>query len=171
MYKLSKPLLGIVLLFLATASWAQDVTGRYRLDAAQDMGFDDCVWTGSLEWTQTGGNPGSFTGPGSATLISGGGFCSDFSGAANGTITGSTLDFGIAAGPLGTVVFNGTLAMDGSVSGAWAGLGVTGTWSATPVSATAVPTLPIPVLILLAGAMGGIGASRISSVSRTRKRH
>lgn len=159
MPRLGRALVGVFVFLFATGSWAQDVTGRYRLDASQDPGFGDCVWTGTLELVQTGGNPGSFSGPGAVTLVTGVG-CVDFSGTANGTITGATLDFGIGAGALGTVVFNGSLAMDGVITGAWAGLGVTGTWSATPVSATAVPVLPLPALILLLAAIGVTGAVR-----------
>lgn len=162
MLRLCKLTTGIIVLLFTTGSWAQDVTGRYRLDAAQDPGATDCVWTGTLQLTQSGGNPGTFSGPGSVRLVSGSG-CVDFAGTATGTINGSTLDFGIGAGPLGTIIFNGTLAMDGSISGAWAGLGVTGTWSATPVSASSIPVLPIPALLLLITAIAAAGALRLRS--------
>lgn len=142
--------------------WAQDLTGFYRLDAVQDAGQNDCVWSGTLQLTQSGGNPGTFVGSGSALLAVGSAPCADFTGTATGNINGSTLDFGIGVGGLGTVVFNGSVAGDGSLSGSWAGFATfTGTWSATPVDSTPVPVLPWPMLSVLLAVIGGIGALRI----------
>lgn len=68
MLRLSKLIAGIIVLLFAAGSWAQDVTGQYRLNVNQDPGFDDCVWAGTLQLKQTGGNPGSFTGPGEVSV-------------------------------------------------------------------------------------------------------
>lgn len=141
--------IGILLLLALLAPGvlhAQDVTGAYRLTVIQDPGFDDCVWVGDLTLDQSSGNPGPFTGAASLAVQSGP--CVPFTGTSTGSITGPTMTFGIGTGPLGTVVFNGAVTGSGDLAGAWTGLGLTGTWSASRV-ATNVPVMPPIVLGLL----------------------
>ena len=93
MFRKTRRLLALALLFAPIDLLAQDVTGLYSLSATQNPGQNDCTWSGSLELNQTGGNPGSFTGSGAANLAIGGSPCADFQGTATGTINGSALDF------------------------------------------------------------------------------
>ena len=161
MFRKTRRLLALALLFAPIDLLAQDVTGLYSLSATQNPGQNDCTWSGSLELNQTGGNPGSFTGSGAANLAIGGSPCADFQGTATGTINGSALDFGIGVGALGTVVFNGTVAADGSITGSWSGFTTfSGTWVATPLQSEPVPIFSWPLLLLLLAMIGGFGAFR-----------
>lgn len=154
MNQLFKSALLLTALLFSTAALSQDISGDYTLDVIQDPGFQDCVWSGNLALTQTGGNPGSFSGSASVSIVSGP--CPDIAGSVSGTINGSALSIGVAVGGLGNATFTGSVAGPGSLSGTWSGLGVTGTWSAAEVAApvpapnaTAVPVLPLWGLLLL----------------------
>tara|TARA_R110001592_G_scaffold363398_1_gene687914 strand:- start:1840 stop:2367 length:528 start_codon:yes stop_codon:yes gene_type:complete len=148
---------GAALLFavlLSTTLYAQDISGDYTLTANESPGGDNCAWSGELTLTQSGGNPGTFAGTGTANVVSGP--CLNFSGSLSGNIDGSTLDFGVAVGGGGSVDFDGSLS-GANLSGNWSGLGLAGTWSAIPVvvpppppppvATTAIPTMPIYALI------------------------
>lgn len=143
--------------FSSAGVFAQDISGDYILDIRQDPGFDDCIWEGDLNIVQTGGNPGTFTGAATVTVVSGP--CFDFSGTISGTINGSALDIGIGISGLGSATFVGSVVGPNDISGTWSGLGVTGVWSGTRLTVapvTAIPTLPVPALAILALLMAGI---------------
>jgi len=141
-------------IFSSSALFAQDITGDYNLSASENPGGSNCTWSGTLSLTQPGGtNPGSFTGTGTANVVSGA--CLNFSGSVSGNISGSTLDFGVGVGGGGSIAFDGSVAA-GELSGSWSGLGLAGTWTASPVvvaapsRATVVPTMSIYGLMLTA---------------------
>ncbi|MFK7831624.1 MAG: IPTL-CTERM sorting domain-containing protein [Congregibacter sp.] len=138
----------IVTAFSSAASFSQDVTGSYRLEVI-DTGPTACVWRGTTELVQSGGNPGTLGGSVNANQISGDSGCfSSFSGTITGTVNGSAITLGGASGALGSVSFVGTIA-GASISGTWTGPGgLEGTYSMT-ATATAVPALPIWGLAIL----------------------
>ena len=134
--------------FLALPVAAQDISGSYTLDVAQDPGADDCVWAGTLTLNQSGGNPGTFTGTGDVDVTAGP--CVDFTGTVTGSINGSALTIGVGTGGLGTVNFTGTVTSADSIGGSWSGLGLTGTWSASRTgsgSADPVPAMSAPWIV------------------------
>ena len=152
---------GLVIAFSVLASpltLAQDISGNYTLDISQDPGADDCVWEGDLTLNQTGGNPGSFSGSAAVTVVSGP--CFPFSGTVTGTINGTVLDIGVGVSGLGTAVFTGNVTGSGDLSGTWAGLGLTGVWSAAREEEreglAAVPTMTTWSLLALMLLMVGV---------------
>ncbi len=138
----SNLLAAFTLCLVAVPALSQDITGVYDLTVAQDPGADDCIWEGSLNLVQSGGNPGSFTGSAAVTLVSGGGLCTDFAGTVSGSISGSTLTIGVGVSGLGTATFTGSVIGPEDIAGSWSGLGLTGTWSASRASASAIPATP-----------------------------
>lgn len=134
----------LALLAVALPSFGQDITGNYALTVTQDPGADDCIWQGNLNMIQNGGNPGMFSGSAAVTLVSGGGFCTDFSGSVTGNINGNALTIGVGIGGGATVTFTGMVTGPADIDGTWAGLGVTGTWAATlaPATASSIPATP-----------------------------
>ena len=66
---LSVRLMAVLALLFSASTLGQDISGNYRLDVQQDPGASDCVWSGALQMTQTGGNPGTFNGTGSANVF------------------------------------------------------------------------------------------------------
>ncbi|MCR9106394.1 MAG: hypothetical protein NXI15_13945 [Gammaproteobacteria bacterium] len=181
MNKLFRSAMLVCMVMLSSALQAQDISGEFVLDVRQDPGAGDCIWNGDIDFVQSGGNPGTFTGAATLALVSGSG-CTGFSGVVTGNINGSTLDIGVGISGLGTATFSGTVVNPDRLEGSWSGLGVSGTWSADrvpvvlppsppPVDAvnpTAVPALPLPGLVLLTLLVAGLGVRFSTHFKRKR---
>ena len=148
-YFLALGLIVLTALYITpSTAFAQDISGNYTLDVQQDPGASDCVWRGSLTLVQSGGNPGSFTGDASVTVVSGP--CLDFSGSVSGSINGSNLTIGVGVSGVGTATFTGMVTGPDNIAGTWSGLGLTGTWAAARAMANSIPATPLWLLSILA---------------------
>ncbi|MFN8626625.1 MAG: hypothetical protein U0587_11695 [Candidatus Binatia bacterium] len=140
---------------------AQNVTGTYNLTVILP---GSCTWAGLLSLAQSGT---TLTGSGTIQIQPGSdvGCASTLSGSVNGTVTGSTINFGLATGSLGTAQFTGTISPDGlTLSGTWqVGSSGSGTWTALRVPSTNAPTMGGATLLLLGSLL------LVAGIRRTRR--
>ena len=133
-----------------------NVTGKWVLMVTDTTHM--CSWKGPMVLSQTGMD---FVGSATLQLVSGVGcpnmFMSDIEGMVSGGGSGFFIEFGFATGPLGEVLFRGTVAEDGqSAMGEWED-DAEGTWSALKLPAQGVPALSGVALGVLMTLLAGAG--------------
>ena len=128
------------------AAYAADVTGLWDLTAS--LSSEGCTWRGAMNLVQTGT---MFTGSANLMRVAGVSCPTTISGTLSGTVSGLTIDFGLASGQFGSAGFSGTLSADGLfAAGTWSTDPDSGTWSARK-QAEAAPALSSVALAALFG--------------------